>query len=216
MKRLTRSHYLRFKRILDLTLSLLSLPITVPVMGLIAILIRLDSKGDSFFVQERVGQGHRKFRLYKFRTMKNNHRPENDRAFMQAFVSGTTSREKESGKTLNKPYRETDLTRFGKFLRKTSLDELPQVFNVIKGEMSIVGPRPNLPWEVDAYQPWHCERLEVLPGITGLAQVNGRSELTFDEIAKYDIEYVRNCSLGMDIRLLMQTVLTVFNGKGAG
>ena len=216
MKRPLRSHYPFFKRVLDLIFSLLLLPIALPLMGLIVVLIRLDSAGPAIFIQERIGKGKHRFNLFKFRTMHKDHRPEDDRVFLEAFVAGKTSREREDGQQLNKPYKEDDLTRIGRLLRRTSMDELPQIFNVIMGEMSWVGPRPNLPWEVDAYLPWHYERLEVLPGITGLAQVNGRSELTFDKIAEYDIEYVRNRSISMDLRLLWQTVITVFDGEGAG
>ncbi len=119
-----------------------------------------------------------------------------------------------NGKTY-KPFSASQVTRVGRILRKTSLDELPQIFNVFRGEMSLVGPRPNVLWEVEEYQPWHHERLEVLPGITGLAQVKGRSAIQFDTIARYDIEYVEQQSLATDLRILWWTVSTVFQGIGA-
>jgi lipopolysaccharide/colanic/teichoic acid biosynthesis glycosyltransferase len=103
----------------------------------------------------------------------------------------------------------------GYILRKTSLDELPQLANVLLGSMSLVGPRPNVPWEVASYQAWHRERLNALPGITGLAQVNGRSAIDFDTIARYDIEYVRHVSLGLDVHILLKTVSVVIGGRGA-
>ncbi len=114
-----------------------------------------------------------------------------------------------------KPAQASQITRVGRFLRKTSLDELPQVLNVLKGEMSLVGPRPNVPYEVEEYQLWHSERLEVLPGITGLAQVKGRSSISFSRIVKYDIEYIEEQSLVEDLHILVRTVLSVFSRKGA-
>lgn len=121
----------------------------------------------------------------------------------------------EEAKEVYKPAQAAQITQVGRFLRKTSLDELPQIINVLKGEMSLVGPRPNVPWEVEEYQPWHYERLEVLPGITGLAQVRGRSDISFDRIVKYDIEYMEKQSLILDIKILQWTVLSVIGGRGA-
>jgi lipopolysaccharide/colanic/teichoic acid biosynthesis glycosyltransferase len=117
--------------------------------------------------------------------------------------------------TVYKPFSESQVTRIGRILRRASLDELPQLFNILKGDMSLIGPRPNVPWEVEAYKTWHRDRLEVLPGITGLAQVNGRSALDFDTIARYDIEYVRRASLGLDLRIALKTVSSVIGGQGA-
>jgi lipopolysaccharide/colanic/teichoic acid biosynthesis glycosyltransferase len=113
------------------------------------------------------------------------------------------------------PFQERQLTRVGRILRKTSLDELPQLFNVIKGDMSLVGPRPNVPWEVEEYRDWHRERLGVLPGITGLAQISGRSGITFDDIVRYDIDYIENQNFVMDLRILWLTVTSVMTGNGA-
>ncbi len=133
---------------------------------------------------------------------------------MRAFVNGDIG-QKDSSKNIYKPFQETQVTRVGRILRKTSLDELPQLFNVLKGDMSLVGPRPNVPWEVEEYRGWHKERLEVLPGITGLAQVQGRSGISFDRIVKYDIEYIEKQNLLMDLKVLGWTVLSVIEGKGA-
>jgi lipopolysaccharide/colanic/teichoic acid biosynthesis glycosyltransferase len=120
-----------------------------------------------------------------------------------------------SSDVVYKPFTEAQVTRVGRFLRKSSLDELPQLFNILRGEMSLVGPRPNVPYEVEAYKEWHMERLSVLPGITGLAQVNGRSALDFDSISRYDIEYARRMSLGLDIKILFATMTSVLKGNGA-
>ena len=122
---------------------------------------------------------------------------------MQAFVKGKIAHNSR-GNAVYKPFDESQITQLGRFLRQTSLDELPQLINVLKGEMSLIGPRPNVPWEVEAYEPWHMERLQALPGMTGLAQVNGRSGIDFDTIVKYDIEYVRRQCLMLDMQILWE------------
>ena len=133
---------------------------------------------------------------------------------MKAFVNGEIG-DDENGGAIYKPVRASQITRVGRILRKTSLDELPQLVNVLTGEMSLVGPRPNVSWEVEAYQGWHQERLEVLPGVTGLAQVRGRSGLTFDSIVRSDIEYIERRSLALDLKILWWTLISVFLGEGA-
>jgi lipopolysaccharide/colanic/teichoic acid biosynthesis glycosyltransferase len=225
------------KRVMDVLISLVTLPVTLPLMALIAIAIRLDSPGPAFFIQERVGKGGRLFRMFKFRTMKHRLDDSPHRDFMKAFVNGRVGGDKHNGngnfqyafvkafidprpshngngKTY-KPFKDSQVTRVGRLLRKTSLDELPQIINVLKGEMSLVGPRPNVAWEVEEYKPWHYERLEVLPGITGLAQVMGRSSINFDTIARYDIEYVEKQSVLFDLKILWWTFATVVYGTGA-
>ncbi len=211
---LRRKGYQITKRMIDLTFSLLVLPFALPVLLICAAAIALDSPGPVLFVQNRVGKGGRRFKLYKFRTMRHNCDTTDHRAFMKAFVNGEMD-DKANGKGVYKPFSDRQLTRVGRVLRKTSLDELPQLINVIRGEMSLVGPRPNVPWEVEEYRGWHKERLEVLPGITGLAQINGRSSNTFDKIVRYDIVYIENRSLKMDLQILWQTVTSVVAGKGA-
>jgi lipopolysaccharide/colanic/teichoic acid biosynthesis glycosyltransferase len=236
------------KRIMDLALCLLILPFALPLIGLLALLIRLDSPGPALFVQMRIGHGGRPFRMYKFRTMTHNLDDSFHRSFMKAFVKGQIGDEGENGANrkkgangdahsafakafvnvtshlgkkgnrngrIYKPIQVSQVTRVGRILRKTSLDELPQIFNVLKGEMSLVGPRPNVPWEVEEYQPWHYERLEVLPGITGLAQVEGRSSISFDTIVEYDIEYIEKQDLALDLRILWRTVSSVIYREGA-
>lgn len=202
------------KRLLDLTFSIMVLPFALPIMLICAGAIALDSPGPVLFVQKRIGKGRREFKLYKFRTMHHNSDTGGHRAFMKAFVNGEVD-EKRSGQRVYKPFSDRQLTRVGRILRKTSLDELPQLINVFRGEMSLVGPRPNVPWEVEEYRGWHKERLEVLPGITGLAQINGRSSVTFDRIVQYDIEYIENRSMMLDLQILWRTVISVLAGKGA-
>jgi lipopolysaccharide/colanic/teichoic acid biosynthesis glycosyltransferase len=212
--RLRKKGYQIAKRMLDLMFSLMILPFVLPVMLICAAAIALDSPGPVLFVQNRIGKGRRRFRLYKFRTMYHNCDTGGHQAFMKAFVNGDMS-EKRNGRAVYKPFSDRQLTRVGRILRKTSLDELPQLINVFKGEMSLVGPRPNVPWEVDEYRGWHKERLEVLPGITGLAQINGRSSVTFDRIVRYDIEYIENRCMRLDLHILWETVTSVLAGKGA-
>jgi lipopolysaccharide/colanic/teichoic acid biosynthesis glycosyltransferase len=211
---LRRKGYQIAKRLIDLTLILLALPFALPALLISAVAIALDSPGPVLFVQHRVGKGGRRFKLYKFRTMYHNCDTTSHRAFMKAFVNGEVE-DGANNKGVYKPFNDRQLTRVGRILRKTSLDELPQLINVIKGEMSLVGPRPNVPWEVEEYRGWHKERLEVLPGITGLAQINGRSSNTFDRIVRYDIEYIENRSMKLDVQILWQTVASVVAGKGA-
>jgi len=179
----------------------------------IIILIRFDSPGPIFFVQERIGKGGKPFKIYKFRTMYQSIDRENHKSFMKAFVKGQA--QANGDKQVYKPFEKSQVTPIGRLLRRTSLDELPQLINIFKGEMSLVGPRPNVPWEVEEYQSWHEERLEVLPGITGLAQIRGRSGIEFDEIVRHDIEYVEQQSLWLDIKILWWTFASVLVGRGA-
>jgi lipopolysaccharide/colanic/teichoic acid biosynthesis glycosyltransferase len=211
---LYRKGYQIAKRVMDLALCLLAMPLVLPLLALCALAIRIDSPGPVLFVQERIGKGGRRFRMYKFRTMQNNLDDSRHRDFLKAFVNGRVGGD-ENGGVLYKPFQASQITRVGRILRKTSLDELPQLINVLRGEMSLVGPRPNVPWEFEEYRGWHQERLEVLPGITGLAQVRGRSGITFDSIVKYDIEYIERQSLAMDLTIMWWTVSSVLFGTGA-
>jgi lipopolysaccharide/colanic/teichoic acid biosynthesis glycosyltransferase len=209
-----RREYQIAKRVMDVVLCLLAMPLVLPLLAICALAIHLDSPGPVLFVQERIGKGGRRFRMYKFRTMQHNLDDSDHRAFLKAFVNGRIS-DDENGRALYKPVQASQVTRVGRILRKTSLDELPQLINVLKGEMSLVGPRPNVLWEFEEYKGWHNERLEVLPGITGLAQVRGRSGINFDSIVKYDIEYIERQSLALDFKIMWWTLLSVLLGTGA-
>jgi lipopolysaccharide/colanic/teichoic acid biosynthesis glycosyltransferase len=211
---LYRKGYQIAKRVMDLALCLLAMPLVLPLLALCALAIRIDSPGPVLFVQERIGKGGRRFRMYKFRTMQHNLDDSHHRDFLKAFVNGRVGGD-ENGRVLYKPFQASQITQVGRILRKTSLDELPQLVNVLRGEMSLVGPRPNVPWEFEEYRGWHKERLEVLPGITGLAQVRGRSGITFDSIVKYDIEYIERQSLAMDLTIMWWTAISVLFGTGA-
>jgi len=205
------------KRVLDWSICLALLPVAVPAGLVIAIAIKLDSKGPVLFTQPRVGRNGHLFHILKFRTMEQGFDDSDHREFMRAYIQNcAVGRVVDTGRTLYKPDQDKHLTRVGRLLRKVSLDELPQVLNVFKGDMSLVGPRPHVPWEVEVYQPRHRRRLKVLPGITGLAQVRGRSEITFNEMVDHDLEYVATCSLSLDLRILGQTLLSCVRREGAG
>ncbi|MDP1546305.1 MAG: sugar transferase [Anaerolineales bacterium] len=202
-----------YKRVIDLAVCIPLLPFAMVLMVILAICVMVDSSGSPFFAQERIGRWGRRFRMYKFRTMTHTQSSKDEQNYMKKYVSGQI---KADGGEIHKPIKKHDVTRLGKFLRKSSLDELPQILNVLKGEMSLIGPRPNVPWEVEAYAYWHYERLHTLPGITGLAQVMGRSSLSFDEIVRFDIRYVRLYGPPMDLWIVWRTIAIVFSGRGAG
>jgi exopolysaccharide biosynthesis polyprenyl glycosylphosphotransferase len=193
------------KRSIDLIFSAVVLVLSAPVIALVALAIKLESPGPVLFRQERVGRNGRRFKVYKFRSMIEG--AEEQQEALQEL--------NEAEGPLFKIKEDPRMTRVGKWLRKLSLDELPQLYNVYRGEMSLIGPRPPLPAEVKQYQEWHKRRLEVAPGLTGLSQINGRSSLTFDETALLDIYYIENWSLGLDTKILLQTIPRVIFGNGA-
>ncbi len=193
------------KRTMDLLLGGLGLVLAAPIMAVLAIAIKLESPGPALFVQERVGRDGKIFRAYKFRSMV----ADADR--LKHKLAALNEADGPLFKIKDDPRR----TRLGRLLRRTSLDELPQLFNVLKGDMSLVGPRPALPEEVAAYEHWHRKRLEALPGLTGLWQVSGRSNLGFDEMVMLDIYYVENWSPGLDIAIIARTIPKVLMGEGA-
>jgi lipopolysaccharide/colanic/teichoic acid biosynthesis glycosyltransferase len=201
---LFRPGYQRAKRVLDLGLCVAVLPAAAGLMALCAFLVWLDDGGPVVFRQMRTGRGGRRFRMYKFRTMVRNATELKQELLHLNEHSGPDFKLSEDPR----------VTRIGKFLRKSSLDELPQIWNVLKGDMSLVGPRPTS-FPMDTYSLWQTERLEVLPGITGLAQINGRSSVTFDKIVRYDIEYIENRSMRLDLQILWKTATSVVAGKGA-
>jgi lipopolysaccharide/colanic/teichoic acid biosynthesis glycosyltransferase len=201
---LSPTAYLILKRLLDVTLSLLALPLVLPVLVVCALAVRLDTPGAAFFTQVRTGRGGRRFRMLKLRTMV--HNAEELKA-QYAHLNELTWPD----------FRITDdprVTRVGRFLRRTSLDELPQILNVLRGDMSLVGPRPTS-FSADTYSLWHTARLEVQPGLTGLWQVSGRKEIDFDQRLRLDIAYIRNRCLWLDVMLLARTVGAVVGGRGA-
>jgi len=206
------------KRVMDIVGSLLALVAAAPVFAVIAIAIKATSKGPVFFSQKRIGQHGKPFVFLKFRSMKVGNDPTIHEEYVRRLISGKAERypSNGNGQGVFKLTADPRVTRLGSFLRKTSLDELPQFINVLKGDMSLVGPRPPVPYEVAAYDVWHRRRLlEAKPGITGLWQVSGRSRVTFDEMVRLDLRYARACSPWMDIKILLRTPLAVVAGEGA-
>jgi exopolysaccharide biosynthesis polyprenyl glycosylphosphotransferase len=203
------------KRTFDLLIAALSIAVLFPVWLLIALLIKLDSRGAVFYTQERVGMDGRLFLLYKFRTMNAGADSEAHREYQRAFIAGRAeanlgNEQKPTYKLLADPR----ITRVGKVLRRTSLDEVPQLLNVLLGDMSLVGPRPPIPYEVEAYELWHRKRLDMKPGLTGLWQVSGRNRLPFEEMVRLDLFYIENWSLLLVVKIILRTGLVVLGGEG--
>jgi len=188
-----------------------------PVFAVIALLIKLSSKGPALFKQERLGQGGKTFTLLKFRTMRTDCDAKIHQQFVEQFIAGQTVGDAgQDSKPVFKIQNDSRLTPIGRFLRKTSLDELPQFCNVLLGDMSLVGPRPPIAYEFRAYEVWHRRRvLEIKPGITGLWQVEGRSRTRFDEMVRLDLKYARAWSIWLDLKILLQTPGAVLSGEGA-
>jgi len=212
-----RRPVLMVKRTIDLMGSIVMLILCAPLFLVIALAVKLSSSGPIFFRQKRVGQYGRSFTFLKFRTMYVN----NDHSVHKEFVTKLIASQMQSEKTdkdepLYKIKNDKRVTRVGGFLRRTSLDELPQFLNVLWGDMSLVGPRPPIPYELAAYQTWHRRRLlDVKPGITGLWQVTGRSTVKFDEMVRLDLRYALSWSPWLDLRILLRTPLAVIKGSGA-
>jgi exopolysaccharide biosynthesis polyprenyl glycosylphosphotransferase len=202
-----------FKRLFDLVCASALLLITWPILLISTIAIKLTSKGPVIFRQERVGQNGRIFSCYKFRSMYMENDPKFHRAFAREWIFDTEkSKQEEKGKIIYKLTSDPRVTFVGRLLRQFSIDELPQVFNVLKGDMSMVGPRPPLPYEVSLYRNWHLRRLDVMPGITGLWQVSGRNLLTFEEMVRLDLQYIENWSVWLELKILLKTVWVVLSG----
>jgi lipopolysaccharide/colanic/teichoic acid biosynthesis glycosyltransferase len=209
---------LGIKRAIDILGSSVALIVLSPVFLAIAIAIKLTSPGPVLFRQERFGRYGKTFTFLKFRSMYSSNDPRIHMEYVKQFIAGKaetkSSESEEHG--VYKITRDPRVTGIGHFLRRTSLDELPQFINVLKGEMSLVGPRPPLAYEIEAYNVWHRRRLlEAKPGITGLWQVSGRSRLRFDDMVRLDLHYAKTWSVWLDIKILLQTPRAVFSGKGA-
>ncbi len=209
--------YQWWKGIFDRWLALLAIVFLSPLLALIAIGIRFDSPGGPLFLQERIGKDGRRFTLYKFRSMHMNHDDDKYKAFLQKYVlENISSRLDENGQDIYELINDPRVTRFGALLRKTCLDELPQLFNVLKGEMSFVGPRPDIPFAVAMYKDYHWKRFSVMPGITGLWQVSKRKSPSFEGMVRLDINYIERQSAFLDAKILLLTmgvVLKTNNGS---
>jgi exopolysaccharide production protein ExoY len=215
----------RVKDLLDVTLSVVALVLLAPLMLMVAIAIKLDTRGPVLFVQERTGVRRRRvgrwivhepaqFRFYKFRSMTADADPSLHEAHIQKYVNGDGLN--GSKRARYKLADDPRITRTGRLIRRTSIDELPQLFNVLKREMSLVGPRPVPPYEGRYYLEHSPERFAALPGITGLWQVSGRCDLSSEEMTELDLEYIRTQSLGLDAKILLKTIPVVVTARGAG
>jgi exopolysaccharide biosynthesis polyprenyl glycosylphosphotransferase len=204
------------KRAMDIVGSVMALVVLSPVFACIALAVKLTSKGPVLFRQTRIGQLGVPFQFLKFRSMYVSNNAEIHKNYVQNFIAGKAETNGSGEKKVFKITNDPRITSVGRFLRRTSLDELPQFWNVLKGEMSLVGPRPPVAYEIDAYYVWHRRRvLEAKPGITGLWQVHGRSKTTFDEMVRLDLRYSRTWSPLLDVKILLQTPGAVFSGDGA-
>jgi exopolysaccharide biosynthesis polyprenyl glycosylphosphotransferase len=197
--------YAFFKRLIDIVCSFLGIIILSPILLIVAIAIKLESKGEAIFVQNRVGFRGKEFRMYKFRSMVEDAEELKDKLRGKNEMNGPMFKIKKDPR----------VTKVGAFIRKTSIDELPQLFNVLKGEMSLVGPRPSLPEEVKEFEPWMMERFGVKPGLTCYWQVSGRNDIEFYDWMKLDIKYVREKSTLCDIKLIFKTFFVLFGDKHA-
>lgn len=207
--------YLLLKRVFDLVVGILLLILLSPLFLVVALLIKVDSKGPAIFAQERVGRNGRTFLCYKFRSMVYNA----DQRKYHEFIRNAFKNEYGNGFANNHvEFKTTDnrLTKLGKIIRLTSIDELPQIFNVIKGEMSLIGPRPDVPESVVYYTDFEKKRLRVKPGITGWWQVSGRSNLSLNEMFVLDIYYVENQNLWLDMKIFFKTIYVVISMRGSG
>jgi len=221
--------YYLLKRVIDVLVSFLALILLSPIMLAIAALIRLDSPGPVFFTQKRVGTIRRKingrtcwkqseFQFYKFRTMVDKADTSVHRALIKALINHDEQKIQELLKSdckIKKLVNDKRVTRLGHILRRSSLDELPQFWNVLRGEMSLIGPRPAIPYEVEMYKPWYFHRFEAKPGLTGLWQVVARNSADFEEMVKLDIEYVKNQSFWLDLKIMVMTPYVILIHRGA-
>jgi len=221
--------YFVIKRLIDTILSLLALIFLIPVFFIIAIAIKLDTPGPILFKQKRVGSRRvrrngtyewevTEFICFKFRTMKVDAEATLHKKYIEAYINNDEygMAECQGGETeVRKLIHDPRITKIGRILRKTSLDELPQFWNILRGDMSLVGPRPAIPYEIPHYKPWHLKRLQDKPGLTGLWQVTARSSSDFDEMVRLDIEYLKNQSIWLDLFIILKTPFIIVSGKGA-
>jgi len=215
-----RKLFRAIKRVMDVSGAIIALTLSLPMFLVVAIAIKANSKGPVLFRQRRIGQDGKAFTFLKFRSMYVNNDASAHKEYVTQLIAGKASQQPTNGhgngQGVYKLTSDPRVTRVGSFLRKTSLDELPQLINVLKGEMSLVGPRPAVPYEVEAYDVWHRRRLlEAKPGITGLWQVSGRSRVKFDDMVRLDLHYARNWSPWMDLKILLRTPAAVVLGEGA-
>ena len=203
------------RRCFDLTVSLALIVLLSPILVAVALAVRIDSRGPALFRQRRVGHREGEFTLYKFRSMRVDADPRGHQEYVTALIKGEDGSREGGRENLYKLAVDNRITPVGRWIRRWSLDELPQLFNVVKGDMTLVGPRPAIPYEVSEYPSWYRERFSVKPGLTGYWQVSGRNERTYEEMVRLDIEYAERRTLGLDLLILLKTPWVVLSRKGA-
>lgn len=209
------NRYLPVKRVFDFCFALFAILLFSPIMLAIALGIRISSPGPILYRQKRIGKDGMPFIMLKFRSMQVSNNPDLHQEYVQNLINHNLS-PLDLGKNSLKIIGDPRITGIGKYLRKYSVDELPQFFNVLKGEMSIIGPRPPLPYEYEVYKEWHKQRLTALPGITGLWQVMKHNTVSFDEMVHIDLDYIRSMNLWMDLKIILLTPIEMIRGKGNG
>lgn len=203
------------RRAFDILFALALIIVLSPILIAVAIAVRVDSRGPAFFRQRRVGYHEKEFTLFKFRSMRVDADPRGHREYVTALINGAEANPDGGRENLYKLAVDNRITPVGRWIRHWSLDELPQLFNVVRGDMTLVGPRPAIAYEVAEYPNWYRERFSVKPGLTGYWQVSGRSERTYEEMVRLDIEYAKRRSLGLDLSILLKTPWVVLSRKGA-
>jgi len=203
------------RRCFDLFFASALILLLSPILVGVTLAVRLDSRGPAFFRQRRVGYLEREFTLFKFRSMRVDADPRGHQEYVTALIKGRTANRDGGRENLYKLAVDNRITPVGRWIRRWSLDELPQLFNVVRGDMTLVGPRPAIPYEVSEYPAWYRERFSVKPGLTGYWQVSGRNERTYEEMVRLDIEYAERRSLGLDLLILLKTPWVVLSRKGA-
>jgi lipopolysaccharide/colanic/teichoic acid biosynthesis glycosyltransferase len=203
------------RRLFDLFVGAVLILLFSPILLAVTLAVRLDSRGPALFRQRRVGHREREFTLFKFRSMRVDADPRGHRDYVTALIKGEQSAPDGGRENLYKLAVDNRITPVGRWIRHWSLDELPQLFNVLRGDMTLVGPRPAIPYEVGEYPAWYRERFAVKPGLTGYWQVSGRSERTYEEMVRLDIEYAERRSIGLDLLILLKTPWVVLSRKGA-
>jgi lipopolysaccharide/colanic/teichoic acid biosynthesis glycosyltransferase len=203
------------QRLFDIVFALALILLLSPILIGVALAVRIESRGPAFFRQRRVGYREKEFTLFKFRSMRVDADPQGHQEYVTALIKGEGQNPDGGRENLYKLAVDNRITGVGRWIRRWSLDELPQLFNVVRGDMTLVGPRPAIPYEVAEYPSWYRERFSVKPGLTGYWQVSGRSERTYEEMVRLDIEYARRRSLGLDLSILLKTPWVVLSRKGA-
>jgi lipopolysaccharide/colanic/teichoic acid biosynthesis glycosyltransferase len=209
-------NYRWWKYIIDRITALFLVIVLSPLLLLVALIIKLDSPGSIIFRREQVGENGRKFTLYKFRTMQTNNNDYRYKAYLVRYIlEDAPYKTDEDGQGVYKVTDDPRVTKFGNILRKTNIDELPQLFNILRGEMSFIGPRPDIPFAVNMYNDWHLQRLNVKPGITGLWQVGERKKNSFRDMVNLDIEYINKQSMFLDMKIFVLTIFIILKMDGS-